>query len=208
MLTELSGTAGLPHKVLGMSIYQEQVGVSGLAGQRKAPWGWSSRCDCGHMPSPLRPGSPCVRPRVCGVEARYWLNPGGGRRRADRSERHINWAPPNLDLSPGYRPTQILLPCANAPHSRHSIWVTGQESYQGLCSWCFAQTSKSRLNWHLSFEGKDRGLLAPRFPGYKFYLDFISSKTRQSPAPQFCHQPEPPSLRQLQSQIHTLFPRC
>ena len=44
MLTEGNGTAGPPHKVLGMSIYQEQVGVSGLAGQRKAPWDWSSHC--------------------------------------------------------------------------------------------------------------------------------------------------------------------
>ena len=24
--------------------------------------------DCGHMPSPLRPGNPCVRPGVCEVK--------------------------------------------------------------------------------------------------------------------------------------------
>lgn len=31
------------------------------------------------------------------------------RREANQFEKHISWALPNLDLSPGYSPTQILL---------------------------------------------------------------------------------------------------
>lgn len=72
MLTDVTGTADLPHKVLSVSVYQEQVGVTkpGRAEESTGDWNskWDSTpnlCDCGQIPSPLRP----VCPEACGVKA-------------------------------------------------------------------------------------------------------------------------------------------
>lgn len=91
--------------------------LQGLAGLRKAHRGpgilalslLPNHCDFGQILSPLRPVSWCLWNKKLGQMLAKILREETDRREANQSEKHISWALPNLDLSPGYSPTQILL---------------------------------------------------------------------------------------------------